>query len=80
MIVADDKVFAVFDHDFTKFSIVPSVTMLINIQESLGTWDMCMLGPSSPLKHIAELKQILLDEDLLSEPILCLNSETLQWF
>lgn len=34
-----------------------------------------VLEPSSPLRHIAELKQILLDEDLLSIPILCLFSD-----
>lgn len=37
VVVAEDKVFAVSDHDFTKFSIVPSVTMLIDIPESLET-------------------------------------------
>lgn len=34
-----------------------------------------VLEPSSPLRHIVELKQILLDEDLLSIPILCLFSD-----
>lgn len=34
-----------------------------------------VLEPSSPLRHIAVLKQILLDEDLLSIPILCLFSD-----
>lgn len=86
VVVAEDKVFAVSDHDFTKFSVVPSVTMLVDIPESIeegsfyrgqvyvGVKDL-VLEPSSPLRHIAELKQILLDEELHSKPILCLYTD-----
>lgn len=82
VVVAEDKVFAVSDHDFTK----SSVTMLVDIPESIeegsfyrgqvyvGVKDL-VLEPSSPLRHIAELKQILLDEELHSKPILCLYTD-----
>ena len=33
VIVAENKIFAVSDHDFTKFSIVPSVAMIVDIPE-----------------------------------------------
>lgn len=36
VVVGADQVFAVSDYDFTKFSIVPSVTMLIDIPESVN--------------------------------------------
>ena len=35
VIVGENSVFAVSDHDFTKFSILPSVTMLIDIPETI---------------------------------------------
>lgn len=82
VVVAEDKVFAVSDHDFTK----SSVTMLVDIPESIeegsfyrgqvyvGVKDL-VLEPSSPLRHIAELKQISLDEELHSKPILCLYTD-----
>lgn len=85
VVVAADKVFAVSDHDFTKFSIVPSVTMLIDIPESVsegsfyrgqvyvGVKDLA-LEPSSPLRHIAELKDILRKEGL-TKPILCIYTD-----
>lgn len=36
VVVGADQVFAVSDYEFTKFSIVPSVTMLIDIPESVN--------------------------------------------
>lgn len=35
VIVGEDKKFAVADHDFTRFSIIPSVTMMLDIPDSL---------------------------------------------
>lgn len=69
VIVGQEKVFAVSDHDFTKFSIVPSVTMLLDIPESIygsfyrgqvyvGVKDL-VLEPSSPIRHITEASKLL---------------------
>lgn len=85
VVVGVDQVFAVSDHDFTKFSIVPSVTMLIDIPESVnegsfyrgqvyvGVKDLA-LEPSTPLRHITELKDILANEEL-TKPLLCLYTD-----
>lgn len=69
VIVGQEKVFAVSDHDFTKFSKVPSVTMLLDIPESIygsfyrgqvyvGVKDL-VLEPSSPIRHITEASKLL---------------------
>ena len=77
--------FQVADHDFTKFSIVPSVTMLIDIPISLlsgsfyrgdvfvGIKDL-VLEPSSPLRHMAELRGIL-ESQTTVKPILMLYTD-----
>ena len=78
------KQFAVADHDFTKFGIVPSVTMLCDIPQSLdesfyrgqvfvGLKD-AVLEPSSPLRHCTELAKILSQESI-SSPILLLYTD-----
>ncbi|XP_033758052.1 uncharacterized protein LOC117340399 [Pecten maximus] len=87
VIVGQDSVFAVSDHDFTKFSIVPSVTMLIDIPETMdgsfyrgqvnvGVKDL-VLEPSNPIRHITELSQILNNEDAAKykKPIMCIYSD-----
>ena len=58
--------FEVGDHDFTKFSLVPSVALVNHIPSALKTlWYRGQLittlkegafEPSSPLRHAAELK------------------------
>lgn len=86
VIVAENKIFAVSDHDFTKFSIVPSVTMIVDIPESVNEGSFyrgqvhvgikgLALEPSYPLRHMAELEQILLREDLMAKPIICLYTD-----
>ncbi|KAL5012660.1 hypothetical protein ScPMuIL_011211 [Solemya velum] len=40
----------------------------------MGVKDL-VLEPSSPLRHIAELKQILMNEELLAKPVLCIYSD-----
>lgn len=86
VVVSQDKVFAVSDHDFTKFSVIPSVTFLIDIPESVDEGSFyrgqvyvgvknLVLEPSSPLRHIAELEQILIQEGLMTKPVLCLYSD-----
>lgn len=84
VIVSKDKVFAVADHDFTKFSIVPSVTMLLDLpteihgsfyrgQVYVGVKDLA-LEPSSPIRHITELNSIVKAEQA-EKPILFLYTD-----
>ena len=65
--------FEVGDHDFTKFSLVPSVTLVNDIPDDVSkSWYTgrvfvslkdAALEPSSPLRHITELEHILVDEE-----------------
>ena len=84
VVCTSGKQFAVADHDFTKFGIVPSVTMLCDIPQSLdesfyrgqvfvGLKD-AVLEPSSPLRHCTELAKILSQEGI-SSPILLLYTD-----
>ena len=83
VIVKEDKVFAVSDHDFTKFSVIPSVTMVLEIPDSIngsfyrgqvyvGVKDL-ILEPSSPLRHITELFNILNAEE--AKPVLFIYTD-----
>lgn len=39
VLVAQNETFEVGDHDFTKFSLIPSVSFVINIPETIeGSW------------------------------------------
>ena len=78
------KKFAVSDHDFTKFGIIPSVTMLCDIPQTLdesfyrgqvfvGLKD-AVLQPSNPLRHSTELGKILCQENI-SSPVLLLYTD-----
>ena len=65
VIVSAQNTFTVGDHDFCKFSFIPSVTLLVDIPESIeGSWysGQVLVGiknaafePSSPLRHATEL-------------------------
>ena len=81
VVVSKDTTFTVADHDFTKTGIIPSVTMICNIPESIngnfysgkvhiGLKDP-IFQPSSPIRHATELYNILLKE-LVDKPVLCL--------
>ena len=69
VLVTSSKTFAVADHDFTKFSLTPSVHFLVEIPESMdGSFytGRVHVGlkenafqPSSPIRHMAELHSIL---------------------
>ena len=69
VLVAQKETFEVGDHDFTKFSIIPSVSFIITIPESIdGSWydghvyvgyKDAVLEPSSALRHVTELHSIL---------------------
>ena len=76
--------FAVADHDFTKFAIIPSVTVLCDVPQSIeesfyrgqvfvGIKD-ATLEPSSPLRHSTELSK-LLREQQVSSPILLIYTD-----
>ena len=84
VIVARSQSFQVADHDFTKVSVTPSVTMLINIPDDIegtfydgqihvGVKENCF-QPSSSLRHITELSKILEQEEK-SKEILCLYTD-----
>src|SRR6266540_392748 len=85
VVVNKDTTFAVADHDYTKTGIIPSVAMKCNIPESIngdfytekvhiGLKD-SIFQPSSPLRHATELYHILLNEDLINKPVLCLYTD-----
>ena len=78
------KKFAVADHDFTKFAIIPSVTVVCDIPSSIedsfyrgqvfvGIKD-AMLEASSPLRHSTELSK-LLREQQLNNPIVLIYTD-----
>ncbi len=85
VVISKDTTFAVADHDFTKTGIIPSVMMICDIPKSIngdfyagkvriGLKDP-IFQPSSPLRHATELYHILLDEDLVNKPVLCLYTD-----
>lgn len=68
--VSMTKSFEVGDHDFTKFSLIPSMCMVITIPENVsdswyqgrvfvGTKD-AIFQPSSPICHATEVTTIIL--------------------
>ncbi len=70
VLVALNQSFEVCDHDFTRFSLIPSVTLLTDIPTSIDqSWyeGQVFLGlkdavfePSSCLRHVTKLHDILL--------------------
>lgn len=70
VIVSQSDTFVVGDHDFTRFSIIPSVALLIDIPEKFeGSWykGKVLVGfkdavfqASSPLRHACEIHSALL--------------------
>ena len=72
-----NKTFEVGDHDFTKFSLIPSVTLSVDIPtdvaDSWYTGDVFIglkegvFEPSLPHRHMAELLDIIHSQDLLSD-------------
>ena len=65
VLVSLNQSFEVCDHDFTRFSLIPSVTLLIDIPDTIGgCWyqGQVLVGfkdavfePSSALHHLTEL-------------------------
>ena len=78
------ETFAVGDHDFTRFSIIPSVVFHLSIPDSFeGSWytGKVLVGlkdavfqASSPLRHAAELHSLLCTR-IGSKSILCIYSD-----
>ena len=72
------------DHEFSKFSIVPSVSPFVDIPSDIsGSWYHGQVNvnlkegtfePSSPLWHSAELENFMISHNLVNKPILCLYS------
>lgn len=77
--------FTVGDHDFTKAKITPSVALICDVPESLGesfyrgrvvaTFKDAIFQPSSPYRHAAELKKVLLTAADAVNPILCIYTD-----
>lgn len=73
----------VADHDFTKFSMTPSVCFFVNIPENITdsfyTGDVYVglkenaFQPSSPIRHMTELNNIL--TGMSEKPILLLYTD-----
>ena len=69
VLVAQNETFEVGDHDFVKFSLISSVSFVINIPETIeASWyegevhvghKDAVLQPSSALRHDAEVNSIL---------------------
>jgi transposase len=69
VLVSKDKKLTVADHDFTRLTLTPSVAMIIDVPESIeGSFYRGIVfvlfkenafQPSSPRRHMAELKNIL---------------------
>ena len=84
VVVSFHETFAVGDHDFTRFSIIPSVVFHLSIPDSFeGSWytGKVLVGikdavfqASSPLRHAAELHSLLLTR-IGSKSILCIYSD-----
>src|SRR5688572_20475555 len=84
VIVGNGESFQVSDHDFTKCSVVPSVTMLADIPECVeDSWYRgrvfvavkdAIFEPSSPIRHMAELNY-LLTKNMINKPIALLYTD-----
>lgn len=84
VIVGIGKTFAVSDHDFTRLSLTPSISLLIDIPESIdesfhrGKVSVILkensFQPSSAIRHMTELKQLLLRQEE-QKPLLALYTD-----
>ncbi|KAI8516352.1 hypothetical protein Bbelb_049330 [Branchiostoma belcheri] len=85
VLVAQDTVFVVADHDFAKVKLVPSVTLVCEVPESASesfyrgkvfvSLKDATFQPSSPIRHQTELFHILTQAGKLGLPILCQYSD-----
>ena len=85
VIVRAGTTFEVGDHDFTKFSIIPSVTLIVDIPHDIqDSWyrGQVLVGfkdaafeASSPIRHATELSNVLSRSDELRKPVLFMYSD-----
>ncbi len=85
VIVSSGTTFEVGDHDFTKFSIIPSVVLLIDIPERIeDSWYRGQVAvgfkdaafeSSSPIRHATELCSILKSKEEYQKPVLFVYSD-----
>ena len=76
--------FRVADHDFTRFSMIPSVSLVVHIPDKISeswydgqvnvAYKDSAFEPSSPIRHAAELAD-LLSEIATKKPVLFLYSD-----
>ena len=79
VLVSRNANFEVGDHDFTRFSIIPSVSLFIDIPENIeGSWytgqvkvglKEAAFEPSSPQRHASELQKIFEESNCSSKPV-----------
>ena len=85
VIVRAGTTFEVGDHDFTKFSIVPSVALIVDIPKDIHeSWYQgqvivsfkdAAFEASSPIRHATELSHVLSRSDELHKPVLFVYSD-----
>ena len=85
VLVHSGATFEVSDHDFSKFSIIPSVILLVDLTADIsGSWYHGQVNvtlkegafePSSSHRHSAELANFLISHGAADKPILCLYSD-----
>ena len=85
VMVRSGTTFEVGDHDFTKFSIIPSVVLVIDIPKRIDdSWyqGQVIVGfkdaafeYSSPLRHATELSMILRSKEEYLKPVLFMYSD-----
>ncbi|XP_065883057.1 uncharacterized protein [Dysidea avara] len=84
VVVSATKTFEVGDHDFSKVSVIPSVSLLVDVPADIseswysGRVNVCLkesaFQPSSPLRHMSELHKILTQANF-DKPILCIYTD-----
>ena len=85
VLVPGNQEFLVADHDFTRFSLVPSITFFIDIPEEISeswyrgqvkvTLKEAALQPSSPLRHASELVASIRQEYSCVPPVLFMYTD-----
>ena len=77
VLVRKNETFAVADHDFTKFSLIPSIQLSVDIPDDITESWYCgkvfvglkegAFEPSSPHRHMTELLDVIQSQQLLTE-------------
>ena len=85
IVAMSGKKFAVADHDFTKFSVIPSVIVHCDVPDSIDESfyrGQVLVGmeSSSPLRHCTELSKILYQREINSPIMLMVGQTTMLLF